>query len=108
NIKLIQSYENKAPAASTKTQTSVSQSTQKSSSGYTNAQLCKMAQDYYERHNNYRPPIAEVDSTEGNNVTIHLYEVMGGHTATSAWYVINRNTSKGYDDIFGDSIDLTK
>ena len=111
NIKFIQSYESKAPTtSSTKSQTSKSQSSasQKSSSGYTNAELCKMAQDYYERHYNFRPPIAEVDSTEGDNVTIHLYEQVGNHTATSAWYVINRKTGKGHDDIFGDAIDLTK
>ncbi len=110
NIKFIQSYENKAPESSTKSQTSKSSSsgTQKKGSEYTNAQLCKMAQDYYERHHNFRPPIAEVDSTDGDNVTIHLYEDMGDHTATSAWYVIDRKTGKGYDDLFGDSIDLTK
>ena len=81
---------------------------QKSASGYTNVELCKMAQDYYERHYNYRLPIAEVDSTEGDNVTIHLYVDMGDHTATSAWYVIDRKTGRGYDDLFGDKIDLTK
>ncbi|MCR5788835.1 MAG: YARHG domain-containing protein [Lachnospiraceae bacterium] len=120
NVKLIQSYESKAPAGGSKPQSSqTSQSSgskpgnsgsgsQKPGSGYTDAQLCKMAQDYYEKHNHYRPPIAEIDSTDGDNVTIHLYEDMGDHTATSAWYVINRKTGKGHDDIFGDEIDLTK
>lgn len=110
NIKLIKSYEDKAPTTSTKSQTSTSTAskTQKSSSGYTDSQLCKMAQDYYQKHNNYRPPISEIDSTDGDYVTIHLYEQKEDHTATSAWYVINRKTGKGYDDIFGDSIDLTK
>ncbi|MBQ7563199.1 MAG: YARHG domain-containing protein [Lachnospiraceae bacterium] len=108
NIKFIQAGESKAPASGTKTQAAGGSGTKKIASGYTNAELCKMAQDYYQKHNNYRPPIAEVDSTEGDEVTIHLYENVGNHTATSAWYVINRKTGKGYDDIFGDAIDLTK
>ena len=110
NIQFIQACEKKAPASNPKTQTSAQSGsgTQKKGSGYTNAELCRMAQDYYERHYNYRPPVAEIDSTEGDNVYIHLYKNTGNHTETSAWYVINRKTGKGYDDLFGDSIDLTK
>ncbi|HAG68991.1 MAG TPA: hypothetical protein DCL38_03345, partial [Lachnospiraceae bacterium] len=50
NIKFIQSYENKAPVSSaTGSQSSKSSGSgsQKSASGYTNVELCKMAQDYY-------------------------------------------------------------
>ncbi len=132
NIKLIQSYEQKAPAASSsKTDSSKSsgqdfgkndknsgngsQSSQKggsdkkrSGSGYTDTELCKMAIDYYDRHYGFRPPIAEITETNGDDVTIHLYEDMGDHTATSAWYVISRKTGKGHDDVFGNKIDLNR
>ncbi|MCR5733232.1 MAG: YARHG domain-containing protein [Lachnospiraceae bacterium] len=107
NIKLIQTYEKKAPATGGNTTTTTT-TTQSSSSGYTDKELCRMAQDYYEKHYGFRPPIAEVTSTSGDEITIHLYEDMGDHTATSAWYVVNRKTGKGIDDIFGNKIDLTK
>ena len=105
NVKFISSYEteNKKSSKSDKSGDSKSKS-----SGYTDAQLCKMAQDYYERHYGFRPPISEVDSRNGDIVTIHLYEIVGNHTATSAWYDIDRKSAKGTDSIFGDSIDLNK
>lgn len=74
---------------------------------YSDADLCKMALDHYERETGYRPGISEVDSTNGDLVTIHLYDDMGDHTATSAWYEIDRKTGKGTDTINGDPVDLT-
>lgn len=41
---------------------------------YNDKQLCDMALNYYDKKTGYRPPIAEVDSTNGDIVTIHLYE----------------------------------
>ncbi len=75
-------------------------------SGYTDDELCEMALDYYEKHENYRPGIAEIDSIDGDYVSIHLYDNMDTHTATAAWYRINRYTAKGTDTIFGNEIDL--
>lgn len=74
--------------------------------GYSDEDLCRMALDYYERRSGYRPGISEVDSVNGDLVTIHLYDDMGDHTATSAWYEINRNTGKGSDAVTGDPVDL--
>lgn len=104
NVKFISSYED----SSKKSSKNKSKGSAPKSSGYTDAELCKMAQDYYERHNGFRPPISEVDGTNGDIVTIHLYEIVGDHTATSAWYDIDRKSAKGTDTIFGDPVDLNK
>ncbi len=75
--------------------------------GYTQDELCKMAQDYYERHYDFRPPIAEPEEQSDGMILIHLYEQMPTHTATSAWYMIDPKTGKGYDYLFEDEkIDL--
>ncbi len=77
-----------------------------SSSGYTDEELCRMALDHYEKTEGYRPSEAEIDSYDGDKVTIHLYDDMGTHTATAAWYEVDRNSAKGQDVIFGNEIDL--
>ncbi len=74
---------------------------------YSDSELCKMALDHYEKESGYRPGIGEVDSTNGDMVTIHLYDDEGDHTATAAWYEIDRKTGKGTDTINGTPVDLT-
>lgn len=74
---------------------------------YSDSELCRMALDHYEKESGYRPGICEVDSTNGDLVTLHLYDDMGDHTATSAWYEIDRKTGRGTDTITGDAVDLT-
>ena len=79
---------------------------------YTPEELCKMAQDYYNRHKNYYPPIADYEVKEGGKYQIHLYEVVDDgngytHTATSAWYTVDAH-GIGTEDIFGEAVDLTK
>ena len=77
-----------------------------SNSGYSDAQLCEMALDYYERHNGYRPGISEVQSSDANSVTIHLYDDMGTHVATAAWYELDRNSATGIDSVTFEDVDL--
>ena len=79
---------------------------------YTPEELCKMAQDYYNRHKNFYPPIADYEAKEGGKYQIHLYEVVDDgngytHTATSAWYTVDAH-GVGTEDIFGEAVDLTK
>ena len=76
--------------------------------GYTNDELCRLAKKYYKKHYKETPPIVEVDSEDGDNVTLHLYEQMSDHTATLAWYTVSRKTAKGTDGITCEDIDLTK
>ena len=75
---------------------------------YTNKELCEMALDHYEKEYDYRPTISEVDSEDGDMITIHLYDIVDDHTATSAWYEIDRNTGRGEDVILGNKVDITR
>jgi len=68
-------------------------------------ELCELAAAYYEAVHGERPPLVSVDESEGDEVTIHLYEDMGDHLATWDWYTVDRNTGKG-TDFFGNEIDL--
>lgn len=73
-------------------------------------QLCRLAQDYYERHQGFYPQETEwIDNGDGS-YTIHLYEIVnldGGesHTATSAWYTVDSH-GVGTNDITGEPVDL--
>ena len=73
--------------------------------GYTNDAICKMCLDYYEKTSGYRPGIAMVDSENGDEIVVHLFDDMGDHTATSEWYYINRKTGKG-TNFFGESVSI--
>ncbi len=74
--------------------------------GYSDDELCTMALRYYASSSNYRPEHAVVDGTDGNTVSIHLYDDTDGtHTATSAWYFIDRMTGKG-ENVIGNAVDL--
>ena len=84
------------------------QSSSNPKGAFTDEELCEMALDHYEKESGYRPTISEIDSEDGDLVTIHLYDDMGDHTATSAWYEIDRNTGRGEDIIFGNKVDITR
>ena len=81
----------------------------------TDGNLINMARKWCEANNNgSSPEYVEIDGTQGNNVTIHLYDVViddevtgAGHTATWYWLTIDRTTGKGTDDVFGDPVDLS-
>ena len=47
-----------------------------------------------------------VESKNGNNVSIRIYEDMKDNTATSGLYTIDNRTLKGKNDLTGESIDL--
>ena len=78
---------------------------------YTDEELVVMAGKYADEVNEgYVPPIIEVESEEGNIVTIHLYEVVDdgedvSHTSTYDWYYIDRTTGKG-TNLVGEDVDL--
>ena len=79
---------------------------------YTPDELCKMAQEYYNRHKNYYPPEVDCEVLEDGRYRIHLYEKVDNgdgswHTATSAWYTVDAH-GKGSEDVLGEEIDLTK
>lgn len=74
--------------------------------GYTDDELCEMARQFCKARGDYTPEYFMVDHENGNEVVIHLFDVTGGHWATSDWYTVDRRTGKG-TDFSGKSIDLS-
>lgn len=73
---------------------------------YSNEELCDMALNYYEAASGYRPSLSEAIVNSDDTVTIQLYDNMGDHNATAAWYTVDRTTGAGTDDITGEAIVL--
>ena len=75
----------------------------------TKAYLSGLALDYFERHYNHRPEYADVEDQQDGTFLIHLYDFIddaeGGHTATSAWYLVDY-TGYGSDQLLGNEITL--
>ena len=67
-------------------------------------QLCRAAVNYCEASTGHRPGVVRIDSVEEEGVTLQLYDDMGDHTATCAWYCIQPGTMEGYDVITGEEI----
>ena len=67
-------------------------------------QLCRAALNYCEASTGYRPGAVRVDSVDEEEVTLQLYDDMGTHTATAAWYCIDPATLEGSDIITGEEI----
>lgn len=83
-----------------------------SKESYSDEELIKLAGNYFTKNNNQKPPIVEIDNTDGDKVTIHIYELVDdgngeGHTATYAWYYVSRKTGQG-EDFFGNQVNLTE
>lgn len=78
---------------------------------YSNAQLCDMALEHYAIHSG-----ASEEDMEGmtvaamtnvdNTVTVQLYQNLGDHNSTAAWYVVDRFTATGTDLTSGEEVDL--
>lgn len=64
---------------------------------YSNVQLCEMALDYYEAHENYRPELVGAEVQSDGKIAIQLYDNLGSHNSTSAWYTVDRFTAQGTD-----------
>jgi len=77
-----------------------------SSKEYTEAQLCAMALDHYEKTNNYRPGHAASQKNDDGTITIQLYDSFSDHNSTSDWYTVNPKTGKG-KNLLEEDIDLS-
>ena len=64
-----------------------------------------MALDYYEKKTGYRPSQVSSDVNQDGTVSIQLYDNMGDHNSTSAWYTVDPKTAVG-TDIMENKIDL--
>lgn len=88
-------------------ETSAEGATKSESKEYTDDELMKMAMDYYQRHNNYKPGFCAIDgATSDGKVTIQLYDLVDDHNSTCAWYEIDRKTATGKDTILDTDVDL--
>lgn len=101
------SNEEKEENKKSNVESNIVESNSNSNDSYTNDELVKLASDYYEKLNGKKASVVEIDHTDGDNVVIHLYEVVDDHTTTLDWYTINKNTAKG-KDILENEIDLSK
>jgi len=73
--------------------------------GYTTKELEKMALDYYEAKNGYRPEYVASQVNDDGIVAIQLYDVFTDHISTSDWYSVDPKTAVG-ENIMGEKIDL--
>ena len=73
--------------------------------GYTTKELEKMALDYYEAKNGYRPEYVASQVNKDGSVAIQLYDVFSDHISTSDWYTVDSKTAVG-ENIMGEKIDL--
>ncbi len=78
-----------------------------STNGFTDDELCEMAQIYYARKNGQTPPYVKAYPKDDGTVMIQIYEVTSNHIATWEWYTVDRVTGKGTSTLSGD-IDLTE
>ena len=72
----------------------------------TDEELCKLAQQYYEKyHDGFSPEIVEVVSWEYDKAVIRLYDNMEDHTATYEWYTVDRKTGIG-ENLLSEEVNL--
>lgn len=73
---------------------------------YTNEELCKMAMAYYSHISGVKKMQAAADA-EPETVTVQIYENIGDHNSTYAWYQIDRMSGKGIDANSGAEVDFS-
>ena len=77
---------------------------------YTPEQLCRLAQDYYYRTNDFYPPNVSYTANTDGTYTICLYEVIADdgnveHSATCGWFTVDV-CGMGQDDIMLQAVDI--
>ena len=84
--------------------------------GYSNGELLQMAENFYRREHGFAPAHVELDSENGNEVVIWLYDndeflnadnEIVGSAHTGDWYTVDRRTGKG-ENVLSEEIDLTQ
>jgi len=74
---------------------------------YSNAELAELAGEHYARVTEEEIPSQSGTLTnEDNTVTVQLYDNLGDHNSTAAWYIVDRFTATGTDLLTGEEIDL--
>ncbi len=83
-------------SAATAAATTAAETTQAAKS-YSDDDLITMARRYYGSRTNHIPQFIDVDTEQNGIVSLHLYDLFDGHTATAAWYYVDRTTAAGRD-----------
>ena len=73
---------------------------------YSNDELTRMSMAHFARSGNTPTSLAAAMTNEDNTVTVQLYDNLGDHNSTSAWYILDRFTAKGTNLMSGEEIDL--
>lgn len=75
---------------------------------YSNEELCDLALDYYRTSTGETGETltAAAAANEDGTVTIQIYENLGDHNSTAAWYTVDRLTGRGSDANTGALVDL--
>lgn len=73
---------------------------------YTNEELGQIALRYYMANSpeGYVPGCIDVQNNDDGYAVVQLYDVVDDHTATSAWYMLNRVTLTGSDGMTGSAV----
>ena len=75
---------------------------------YSNQELADLALTYYKENNNAQDNqnlTSAAQTNEDGSVSIQVYENLGDHNSTAAWYTVDRTTATGTDES-GTEVDL--
>lgn len=64
---------------------------------YSDDDLINAARNYYLASYGTASRYVDIDSYDGDQVVIHLYDITDGHTVTYDWYTVNIYTGEGYN-----------
>lgn len=73
---------------------------------YSNHDLANLALEHYSDSTDYTPGMAGAMTNEDNTVTVQLYDNLGDHNSTAAWYILDRFTATGTNLMTGEQVDL--
>lgn len=72
---------------------------------YSNQELADLALTYYKENNSVQENenlTSAAQTNDDGSVTIQVYENLGGHNSTAAWYTVDRLTGTGTDGTGGE------
>ena len=76
---------------------------------YSNNELCDLAVAYYKQASGLDSEnlTAGAATNDDGTVTVQVYENLGDHNSTAAWYTVDRFTGQGTDMNSGEAVDLS-
>lgn len=76
---------------------------------YSERELCDLAVAYYRQNSGEETGELAAGSAvnDDGTITIQVYESLGDHNSTAAWYKVDRFTAQGTDENTGEAVDLS-